>query len=150
MGDSDEETQILGVDKVLLIRQKLSSSASLNDGAMAKCCNEEHFSESDCDITDTFSDVRKFDLPIIDQTATSYKMVDLNSWQQQPPVIGHLTDLDIEQCRVRPLKLDCACHNQSLVTEASAQVESFAQRDGMISQKIKSRKFLKFNTKMQF
>ena len=117
---------------------------------MAECCNEEHSSESACDTTDTFSDVRKFDLPIIDQTATSYKMVDLNSWRQQPPVIGHLTDLDIEQCRIRPLKLDYACHNQSLVTEASAQVEGFARRDGIISQKMKFRKLLKFNTKMQF
>ena len=49
------------------------------------------------------------------------------------------------------------CHNQSverhvkLVTEASAQVEGFARRDGIIRQKIKSRKLLKtFNTKMQF
>ena len=84
-------------------------------------------------------------------------MVDLNSWQHQPPAIGHLTYVDIEQCRVRPLTLHHSCHNQSverhvkLVTEASAQVEGFARRDGIICQKIKSRKLLKtFNTKMQF
>ena len=84
-------------------------------------------------------------------------MVDLTSWQHQPPAIEHLTDTEIEQCRARPLKLDHPCHNQSverhvkLVTEASAQVEGFARRDGMIQQKIKSRKLLKtFNTKMQF
>ena len=95
---------------------------------------------------------------MIDQRVTSCKkMVDLNSWQQQPPAIGHLTDLDIEKCRVRPLKLDHPYHNQSvqrhgkLVTEASAQVESFARKDGIIFRKIKSHKLLKkFNTKMQF
>ena len=58
--------------------------------------------------------IRIFDLPIIDQTVTSFnKMVDLNSWQQ-PPAIGHLTDLDIKQSRVKPFKLDHPCHNQSV------------------------------------
>ena len=84
-------------------------------------------------------------------------MMDLNSWQQQPSAIGHLTDLNIEQCLVMPLELNRPCYNQSverhvkLVTEVSAQVEGFAQRDGMICQKIISHKLLKkFNTKMQF
>ena len=49
------------------------------------------------------------------------------------------------------------CHNQSverhvkMVTEAAAQVEGFERRDGLIRQKIKSRKLLKkFGTKVQF
>ena len=38
-----------------------------------------------------------------------------------------------------------------LITEASAQVEGFARRDGMVRQRIKSRKLLtKYNAKMQF
>ena len=122
---------------------------------MTESVNEEHSSESTCDTSAT---VRSFDLPTINLAATSFdKMVDLNSWQHQPPAIGHLTDVDIEQCRVRPLTLHHPCHNQSverhvkLVTEASAQVEGFARRDGIIRQKIKSRKLLKtFNTKRQF
>ena len=58
-------------------------------------------------------------------------MVNLTSCHQQPPVIEHLTDLDIEQCRIRPLQLDHPCHNQcverhvKMVTEAAAQVEGF-------------------------
>ena len=61
LGDSDEKTRILGVDKVLSILQKLSSSALLNNSAIAECHNEERFSESACD---TSSTVRIFDLPI--------------------------------------------------------------------------------------
>ena len=64
---------------------------------------------------------------------------------------------DIEQCRIRPLQLDHPCHNQcverhvKMVTEAAAQVERFERRDGLIRQKIKSRKLLKkFDTKVQF
>ena len=86
-----------------------------------------------------------------------YKMVNLTFCHQQPPVIEHLTDLDIEQCRIRPLQLDQPCHNQcverhvKMVTEAAAQVEGFERRDGLIRQKIKSRKLLKkFDTKVQF
>ena len=38
-----------------------------------------------------------------------------------------------------------------MVTEAAAQVEGFERRDGLIRQKIKSRKLLKkFDTKVQF
>ena len=40
LGGSDEETEILRVDKVLSIQQKLSSSTTLNDGVMAECRNE--------------------------------------------------------------------------------------------------------------
>ena len=74
-----------------------------------------------------------------------------------PPAIRHLSDSEIEDCRMKPLILCRPCHNQTverhvkLVTEASAQVTGFERRDGLIRQKIRSRKLLKkFNTKMQF
>ena len=77
--------------------------------------------------------------------------------QQQPPAIRHLSDSEIEDCRMKPLILHHPCHNQTverhvkLVTEASAQVTGFERRDGLIRQKIRSRKLLKkFDTKMQF
>ena len=84
-------------------------------------------------------------------------MVNLTTCHQQPPAIRHPTESEIEQCRVKPLKLDYPCHNQSverhvkMVTEAAAQVEGFEQRGGLIHQKIKSRKLLeKFDTKVEF
>ena len=57
----------------------------------------------------------------------------------------------------KTMQLDHPCHNQCVerhvktVTEAAAQVEGFERRDGLIRQKIKSRKLLKkFDTKVQF
>jgi len=58
---------------------------------------------------------------------------------------------------MKPLLLYHPCHNQTverhvkLVTETSAQVAKFEQRDGIIKQKIKSRSLMKiFDIKMQF
>ena len=69
----------------------------------------------------------------------------------------NLADSDIEQCRVTQLELNHPCHNQSaephvkMVTEAAAQVEGYKRRNGVIRQKIKSRKLLKnFDIKVQF
>ena len=54
-------------------------------------------------------------------------------------------------------ELDIPCHNQAVerhikvVTEASMLVYGFERRDGLIRQKLKSRKLMKcFNTKKQF
>ena len=45
----------------------------------------------------------------------------------------------------------CVERHVKMVTEAAAQVEGFERRDGLIRQKIKSRKLLKkFDTKVQF
>ena len=88
---------------------------------------------------------------------TCYELADLEICQQQPPAIRHLSDSEIEDCRMKPLILHHPCHNQTverhvkLVTEALAQVTGFESRDGLIRQKIRSRKLLKkFDTKMQF
>ena len=87
LGDNDEEIRMLGVNKVLSIRQKLSTGALSNIDAITESVNEEHSSESTCDTSAT---VRSFDLPTINLAATSFdKMVDLNSWQHQPTAIGH-------------------------------------------------------------
>ena len=102
--------------------------------------------------------VRLFHLPTLNLEAdTYYELADLEICQQQPPAIRHLSDSEIEDCRMKPLILHHPCHNQTverhvkLVTEASAQVTGFERRDGLIRQKIRSRKLLKkFETKMQF
>ena len=88
---------------------------------------------------------------------TYYELADLEICQPQSPAIRHSSDSEIEDCRMKPLILHHPCHNQTverhvkLVTEASAQVTGFERRDGLIRQKIRSRKLLKkFDTKMQF
>ena len=84
-------------------------------------------------------------------------MVNLNNYHHQPPVIQNLSDSDIREFQLSPLKLRHPCHNQSvkrhvkLVTEAAAQVCGYERRDGLIRQKIKSSKMMKkFDMKKQF
>ena len=157
LGDNDEEIQMQGVNKVLSIRGNLPSMVSFDNHDLVDSHSEEYSLEG-AKYYDTTSTVRLFELPTLDLTVNSYyKMVNLTSCHQQPPVIEHLTDLDIEQSWIRPLQLNHQCHNQcverhvKMVTEAAAQVEGFEQRDGLIRQKIKSRKLLKkFDTKVQF
>ena len=151
LGDNDEEIRMQGANKLLSIRGKLPSTASFDNP------NEE-YSLKGLKYCDTTPTVRLFELPTLNLKANSYyKMVNLTSCHQQPPAIRHLSDSEIEQCRVKSLELNYPCHNQSverhvkMVTEAAPQVEGFERRDGLIRQKIKSRKLLeKFETKVQF
>ena len=69
LGHNDEEIRMLGVNKVLSIRQKLSTGALSNIDAITESVNEEHSSESTCDTSAT---VRCFDLPTINLSATSF------------------------------------------------------------------------------
>ena len=157
LGDNDEEIRMRGVNKVLSIRGNLPSTVTFDNHDLVDSRSEEYSLEG-AKYYDTASTVRLFEPPTLDLTVNSYyKMVNLTSCHQQPPVIEHLTDLDIEQCRIRPLQLDHPCHNQcverhvKMVTEAAAQVEGFERRDWLIRPKIKSRKLLKkFDTKVQF
>ena len=151
LGDNDEEIRMQGANKLLSIRGKLPSTASFDNP------NEE-YSLKGLKYCDTTPTVRLFELPTLNLKANSYyKMVNLTSCHQQPPAIRHLSDSEIEQCRVKSLELNYPCHNQSverhvkMVTEAAPQFEGFERRDGLIRQKIKSRKLLeKFETRVQF
>ena len=74
----------------------------------------------------------------------------------EPPELQGLTNMEIEAFRENQLILKHHCHNQAverhtkLVTEASADVTGFEKRDGLIRQKIQSRRLMKaFNTKKQ-
>ena len=75
----------------------------------------------------------------------------------EPPVLKHLLNKEIEAFQQHKLNLEHPCHNQAverhikLVSEASTAVAGFKNRDGLIRQKIRSRKLIKtFNTKKQF
>ena len=75
----------------------------------------------------------------------------------EPPALKHLLNKEIEAFQQHKLNLEYFCHNQAveryieLVSEASAAVAGFKNRDGLIRQKTRSRKLMKtFNTKKQF
>ena len=95
-------------------------------------------------------------IPKINTNAKTYNSLSsLNlKGMHEPPALKHLLNKEIEALR---LNLEHPCHNQAverhikLVSEASAAVAGFKNRDGLIRQKIRSRKLMKtFYTKKQF
>ena len=97
LGDNDEEIRMRGVNKVLTIRGNLPSTVSFDNHDLVDSRSEEYSLEG-AKYYDTASTVRLFEPPTLDLTVNSYyKMVNLTSCHQQPPVIEHLTDLDIER-----------------------------------------------------
>ena len=70
----------------------------------------------------------------------------------EPPALQHLTNEEVETFRDNQLKLNHPVERHvKLVSEASAAVSGFGSRDGLIRQKIRSRKLMTtFNTKKQF
>ena len=89
-------------------------------------------------------------VPQVNFQAKSYhEMVNINASNVfEPPLLQHLTDDDIESIR-SPVKFLHPCHNQAvewhtkLVSEASLSVCGFTKGDGIICQKLRSRKVMK-------
>ena len=89
-------------------------------------------------------------------TSKSLRSTDLKN-MHEPPTLKHLLNKEIEAFQPHKLNLEHPCHNQAverhikLVSEASAAVVGFKNRDGLIREKIRSRKLMKtFSTKKQF
>ena len=143
IGDSDEQIRSMAVTNVIALCKELVSCLAA----------EESFTSER-----QSSPICLFHVPIINMKAdVYYKLVNIETCSQQPPAIAHLTNDSIEECRMKPLFLYRPWHNQTvkrqvkLVTEASLQVAKFKRRDGIIRQKIKSRRLMKkFDKKMQF
>ena len=149
LGSEDEEIRRLGVNKVLSFRKEIPRY-NINPDYENGRTQEE---------IETQSGIRKFQVPKININAdVFYRMVDVDDISvQEPPLLKHLSTHDIENIRSVPLKLGHPCHNQKverhikLVSEASGVVTTFERRDGLIRQKIKSRKLMKsFDSKSSF
>ena len=95
-------------------------------------------------------DVRKFVIPKINTNAKVYYFLSNLSLKgmNKPPALKHLLNKEIEAFQQHKLNLQHPCHNQAvekhvkLVSEASAAVVGFKNRDGLIRQKIQSRKLI--------
>ena len=102
--------------------------------------------------------VRQFVVPEINIEANNfYDMIDFSDEVYEPPLLTRFKNNEIEELDSRPLKLLHPCHNQAverhvkLVTEAARKVATFSRRDGLIRQRIRSRKIMKrFDCKNQF
>ena len=75
----------------------------------------------------------------------------------EPPLIAGLTDNEILNVRNKKLVLKYPCHTQAVerkikvVSECSAEVVGFGRVNGLIRQKLKSRKLIKrFDAKKDY
>ena len=139
LADSDHNVRLLAVNKILSIR--VSKKNLDNVGR------------------DQEVDVRKFIIPKIKANAKTYYFLSSLSLKDmhEPTALKHLLNKEIKALQHHKLNLEHPCHNQAverhikLVSEASAAVDGFKNRDGLIRQKIRSRKLMKtFSTKGQF
>ncbi|KAB7500854.1 hypothetical protein Anas_10986 [Armadillidium nasatum] len=100
--------------------------------------------------------VRTFLKPKINFNASSYHtMTPISQWETIPPILNAMSEAEIKNLIYNPLKLRHDCHSQNverhikLVTEASLAVVGHDRRDGLIRNKIRSRKLMKtFVSKM--
>ena len=160
--DSDEAVRRIGVNKVLSIRGKMNFDYQINfNGGFVD--QDDEADEADqrrpSPVSSSSVAVRKFRLPKLNLKARAYhQLVNLNDASiGEPPAIRNKTDDEIERARVTPLVFLNPCHNQQverhvkLVTEASGSVVGYARRDGLIRQRIRSRKLMKsFTSKNQY
>lgn len=104
------------------------------------------------------TNVRVFKKPAINFKSNTYtEMSPQSTWHTVPPLLNTLSNNDILTFLTIPLKSKHTCHSQNVerhiknVTEAAHTVSGFERRDGMIRQKIRSRKLMKkFDSKKQF
>ena len=138
LADNDHNVRLLAVNKILSIRVSKKNLDNVGRNEV---------------------DVRKFIIPKINTNAKTYYSLSSISLKDmhEPPALKHLLNKEIEAFQQHKLNLEHPCHNQAverhikLVSEASAAVGGFKNRDGLIRRKIRSRKLMKtFNTKKQF
>ena len=150
--DKDENVRRIAVNKIQCINRNNHHQSQFME-------HEDCEASSSQSNNNSTTAVRKFILPELNVKAKAYhQLVNLDSMDfEQPPAVQYLDDATIEQCRSHPLILKHPCHNQrverhvKLVTEASVSVAGHDNRDGMICQRIRSRKLMKqFETKKQF
>ena len=138
LADNDYNVHLLAVNKILSIRVSKKNLDNVGHDEV---------------------DVRKFIIPKINTNAKIYYSLSSLSLKNmhELPALKHLLNKEIEAFQQHKLNLEHPCHNQAverhikLVSEASAAVAGFKNRDGLIRQKIRSKKLMKtFNTKKQF
>lgn len=142
LGDADPDNRRVAVNKIQKIRLKVQKTSTNSSIERQRNGN-----------------VRKFVIPKINRKSRSLKtFVDLeDNTIEEPPLTRDLSTDELEDVIENPLIFGHPCHNQAverhvkLVTEASATVTTFERRDGLIRQRIRSRKIMKdFETKKQF
>ena len=161
LADEDEEVRRKAVNKVLHLKGLIEDYHGEKDdfvGGTVESDDDNEANVSENDYPSMNKDVRVFLKPKINFKAVCYyKMTSISQWHTIPPVLRLIEEDKILEFIEKPLKLRHECHSQNverhvkLVTEASASVVGHDRRDGVIRNKIRSRKLLKnFKSKSDF
>ncbi|KAL7636733.1 UNVERIFIED_CONTAM: hypothetical protein RMT77_012487 [Armadillidium vulgare] len=161
LADEDEEVRRKAVNKVLHLKGLIEDYHGEKDdfvGGTVESDDDNEANVSENDYPSMNKDVRVFLKQKINFKAVCYyKMTSISQWHTIPPVLRLIEEDKILEFIEKPLKLRHECHSQNverhvkLVTEASASVVGHDRRDGVIRNKIRSRKLLKnFQSKSDF
>jgi hypothetical protein len=153
LADEDEQVRRKAVNKILCIKG-IISSFDFEEDDFAEGIVESDDENETCDNESEYpymnKDVRIFLKPNINFKASCYhKITPILEWQTIPPILRGLSGNDIKNFIQNPLELGHECHSQNverhikLITEASSAVVGHDRRDGLIRNKIRSRKLMK-------
>jgi hypothetical protein len=159
LGDEDSHIRNLAVNRVMQIRGGLHDTEDDTDEFRGGDLSDQEDESYKRDVTEESRFIRKFKVPKINTKAKVYhKMVNISSPDvSEPPVISRLTDEEILNVRDHKLILKHPCHTQAVercikvVSDASSEVLGFPRRDGLIRQRLRSRKLVKhFDAKKDY
>ena len=164
VADEDEEVRRIAINKILSLKGYGATNEDTEDedfegGIINENDDEE---EEDSDENDNYppmnKDVRFFrKLKINFKASSYYEMTPSTQWQSIPPILQQLNYNEIQNLRLNPFSSKHECHSQNVerhiksVTEASSAVAGHDRRDGLIRNKIRSRKLMNsFESKRSF
>ncbi|KAB7505002.1 hypothetical protein Anas_12575, partial [Armadillidium nasatum] len=161
LADEEEEVRVRAVNKLLNIKglnEIFTCEDSFEGGVVESESEDEPAEDDETKYPPMNKGVRTFLKPKINFNASSYHtMTPISQWEIIPPILNAMSEAEIKNLIYNPLELRHDCHSQNverhikLVTEASLAVVGHDRRDGLIRNKIRSRKLMKtFVSKSNF
>ena len=161
LADEEEEVRVRAVNKLLNIKglnEIFTCEDSFKGGVVESESEDEPAEDDETKYPPMNKGVRTFLKPKINFNASSYHtMTPISQWEIIPPILNAMSEAEIKNLIYNPLELRHDCHSQNverhikLVTEASLAVVGHDRRDGLIRNKIRSRKLMKtFVSKSNF
>ena len=93
LGDNEADTRNMGVTKVPTLCKQIAED------------NKENKSQGSCSKAPKSSTVRVFYAPILNLKANKYyQLIDIATYEQQPPAIEKLTTIEIRESLVKPFE----------------------------------------------
>ena len=155
LSDEGYQVRCMAVNKILANRSEQRAATALiqSDNFKGGYQSDDDIDLENASTIQAYDHIRRFRRPNLNHKAkVYYKIMNMNlPDMEEPPATKHLCNKELEAIRQIPFRLKHPCHNQAVerhiqvVSESSAVVRLFERRDGLIRQKLKSRKLIKKN-----